>query len=221
MNAQIQDLEKKFNARSLRERILIAGAVFAMIYFLWYNVLYSYLLATDEEVSQNLQKITSQISQLEGQIDTISQVVGRNPTAALLAKSKTLKEENQVLNQKIREYIKKMVPPSDMDEMLNNIIQKASGLTVLSIENLKVKPLFTTKDINIHGKTAGFQVFNHGVKFQFQGNYFDTVRFLKAVEQQKLNVIWDSFSYEVTKYPKAKITLELNTLSLEEGWIGV
>lgn len=221
MNAHIQNLEKKFNARSLRERVLIAGAVFVMIYFFWYNALYSYLLATDEEVAKKLQNIKLQISQLEGQIDTISEVVGRNPTAALRVQSKTLKEENQVLNQKIRAYIKKMVSPTDMDEMLNSIIQKASGLTVLSVENLEVKPLFTTKEIDINGKTAGFQVFNHGVKFQFQGNYFDTVRFLKALEQQKLNVIWDSFSYEVIKYPKANITIELNTLSLEEGWIGV
>ena len=221
MNAKIKELAEKYNARSLRERILIAGAMFAVIYFLWYNILYSYLLATDEEISKNLQNMKSQISQLEQQIDTLSEVVGRNPTASLMAQSKNLKADNEVLNQKIREYIKKMVPPTDMDEMLNNIIQKASGLTVLGIENLEVKPLFESKEIDVNGKNSRFQVFNHGVKFPLQGTYFDTLRFLKALEQQKLKVVWSSFSYEVIKYPKAKITLELSTLSLEEGWIGV
>ncbi|HXH54475.1 MAG TPA: hypothetical protein VNK03_01875 [Gammaproteobacteria bacterium] len=221
MNAKIKALEEKYNARSLRERILIAGAIFSVVYFFWYNILYSYLLVPDEEVSKNLRSIKSQISQIEGQIDTISAVVGRNPTAALMAQSKNLKADNEVLNQKIRDHVKKMVPPTEMDEMLNNIIQKAAGMTVLGVENLEAKPLFETKDININGKNAGFQVFNHGIKFQLQGTYFDTLRFLKVLEQQKMNVIWDSFSYEVTKYPKAKITLELNTLSLEEGWIGV
>ena len=221
MNVKIKALEEKYNARSLRERILIAGAIFSVVYFFWYNVLYSYLLVPDEEVSKNLRSIKSQISQIEGQIDTISAVVGRNPTAALIAQSKNLKADNEVLSQKIRDEVKKMVPPTDMDEMLNNIIQKAAGMTVLGVENLEVKPLFEKKNVNINGSNAGFQVFNHGIKLQLQGTYFDTLRFLKVLEQQKMNVIWDSFSYEVTKYPNAKITLELNTLSLEEGWIGV
>jgi MSHA biogenesis protein MshJ len=219
MNTNIKALKEKYNVRSLRERVLIAGAIFAVIYFSWYNLLYSYFLATDEEVSKNLQNIKSQIGQLEQQIDSMSEVVGRNPTATLIMQSKNLKADNEVLNQKIHAYIKKMVPPTEMDTLLNNIIQKASGLTVLSIENLEVKPLFESKEIDLNGKSSGFQVFNHGVKFQLQGTY--TLRFLKALEQQKLNVIWNSFSYEVIKYPKAKITLELNTLSLEEALIGV
>lgn len=221
MNTQLKDLEKKYNALSLRERAMVAVAVLAVIYFLWYTVLYSYLLTTDEEVFNNLQKIKTQISQIEGQIDSISELVGRNPTANLIAQSQSLKTENEVLNQKIREYIKNMVPPTDIDEMLNNIIQKATGLTVLGIENIEVKPLFDSKDIDLYGKRAVFQIFKHGVIVQLQGNYFDVVRFLKALEKQKLNVIWSSFSYEVIKYPKAKIALELNTLSLEDEWIGV
>lgn len=221
MNAKIKALEKKYNARSLRERALIAVAIFAVLYFFWYNIFYSYLFAPDEEVSKNLQNIKSQISQIEGQIDTISAVVGRNPTAALIEQSKNLKIDNEMLNQKIRDYVKKMIQPTDMDEILNNIIQKAAGMTVLGVENLESKPLFERKDVDINGKGAGFQVFNHGIKFQLEGTYFETLGFLKGLEQEKLHVIWDSFSYEVTKYPKAKITLKLYTFSLEEGWIGV
>jgi MSHA biogenesis protein MshJ len=221
MNITVEKIAEKYNARSLRERIFIAIAVLALIYLFWYNVLYSYLLASDEEVSKNLQAIKSQISQLEGQIDTISTIVGRNPTSTLLAQSKNLKTENDVLNKKISAYIQKMVKPSEMDEMLENIIQKASGLKVLSIENLPAKAIFEPKDGEANAKHSGLKVFNHTVQFQFTGNYFDTLRFLKALEQEKLNVIWDSFAYEVIAYPKAKITIELSTLSLEEGWIGV
>ncbi len=200
----LQDLEKKYNARSLRERVMIVLAVFSLVYFLWYTILYSYLLASDEQVAQNLQNIKTQISQLEGQIDSLSEVVGRNPTAALIAQSKMLKEENNSLNQKIREYVKTMVPPTDMDEMLNNIIQKATGLTVLSIENIEVKPLFESKNIDLDGKTAVFQVFKHGIKVELQGSFFDAVRFLKALEKQKLNVIWSSLDYAVTNIQRLK-----------------
>ncbi len=221
MNKKIKVLEKQYNARSLRERILIAAALFAVICFFWYAALYSTLEASDQTISNSLQNIKSQINQLPDQIDAMSEVIGRNPTAVLIAQSKNLKAENETLNQKIRDYVAKMVSPTDMDEMLNAIIQKTAGMTVINIENLAGKPLFEEKMVDIQGKDEGLQVFSHGIKIQLQGNYFDTLRFLKAIEQQKLNVIWDSFEYEVTKYPKANITLELNTLSLKEGWIGI
>ena len=32
---------------------------------------------------------------------------------------------------------------------------------------------------------------------------------------------WTFLKYEVEEYPKAKITLQLSTLSLDEDWIGV
>ena len=221
MNSKIKALEKAYNSRSFGERILIAGAIFAVFYFCWYFLFCTYLLAKDAAIVKKIEDIKSQISQLEDKIEAVTLSTRINPTETLIAQSKNLKADNEVLNQKIRDHVKKMVKPTDMDEMLKNIIQKAVGMTVLGVENLETTALFETKMIDSTEQSGGFKAFNQGVKFELQGTYFDTLRFLKVLEQQKMNVIWQSFSYEVTKYPKANIILELKTFSLEEGFVGV
>ncbi len=214
-------LEKKFNAFSLRERILIGITVLAFIYFVWYTTLYDYVLATNEEISKKSQEIKTQINSLEGQIDTLSGVLGRDPTAVLASQALNLKQQSEKLSQQIYVDTKKMVSPKEMTTILNNLIMQTVGLTVLSIESLETKPLFSGKTITENGKTIQFQVYNHGLQVEMMGGYFDTLQFLKALEKQNMNVIWDEITYEVKKYPKAKITIILHTLSLNEGWIDV
>lgn len=221
MNIAWLNIKNKFDALSLRERILIGAAIIVVIYVVWYMVLYDYILATNEEISQKAKQIQEQISGLEGQIDTISGLLGRNPTYVLVKQAKDLKEGNKVLSEKIHQESAKMVSSKEMVKIVNSLIQKGGNLTILSIESQETQPLFSAKSLEDNGKTKKIQLFRHGIKIEIIGEYFEVVKFLKELRVKKLNVVWDELSYQVVKYPKAKVTLVLHTLSLEEGWIGV
>lgn len=220
-NAIIVKLENKFNKFSMREKLFVFVALILTFYSAWHTVLYDYLLATDEEVSKKAQQMKQQISLLEGQIDSISEVLGRDPTFVLKQQAKELKKKNEELTQKIYENTKKMVSPKDMNKVLSHLIQKSEGLTLVKMESLQTKPLFAPKNIQENGKSRQLQVFNHGLRVEMLGDYFNTLQFLKALEQQNLDVMWDELEYEVKKYPKASVTIVLHTLSLDEGWIDV
>ncbi len=221
MNIIMTQIEKKFNAYKTRERILIVAALMVIIYWLWSTLLYDYVLATDEEIARKAAEIKSQIGLLEGQIDSISEVVGRNPTIALAQQAQGLKKENEALTRKIYENTKKMVSSKDMTAILRNVIKKSQELILVDMESLPSKPLFPAKTLQQDNKTVNFQAFNHGLKVEMLGTYFETMQFLKAIEQENANVMWDELSYEVVKYPQARIIVYLHTLGLEEGWIGV
>ena len=220
-NETMLRIEKRFNTFSMREKVLILLALIFVVYSGWHTLLYDYILATDEEVAKKTQQIKQQISLLEGQIDTISEVLGRDPTFVLAQQARNLKNENEKLGKKVYESTKRMVSPKDMNTVLNHLIQKSEGLTVVSMESLATKPLFAAKTLEENGKSKQFQVFNHGLRVELLGSYIDTLRFLKALEQQNVNVMWDEIDYEVKKYPKARIVIVLHTLSLDEGWIDV
>lgn len=220
-NEVLMKIEKRFNAFSMREKLLILAALFFVIYSGWHALLYDYVLATDEEVAKKSQQIKQQINLLEGQIDTISQVLGRDPTFVLAQQARTLKGENEKLSQKVYENIKRMVSSKDMNTVLNHLIRESEGLTVINMQSLETKPLFAAKTLVENGKSRQLQVFNHGLRVELLGSYLDTFKFLKALEQQNTNVMWDELDYEVVKYPKAKILIVLHTLSLDEGWIDV
>ena len=54
-----------------------------------------------------------------------------------------------------------------------------------------------------------------------EGSYFQTLSFLKRLEDMESGFFWRSVDYQVTDYPKAQIVIQIMTLSLEEEWIGV
>lgn len=221
MNDIILKLSKKFDALSLRERILLCVVFCVVFYVIWHGALYNFVFATDEEIEAQAQQFREQISSMEGQLDAISSLIGRNPTAVLLNQMNALKKENEKINQAIYDNTAKMVSPQEMTRVLTEMIEKTKDLVVVNLQNLETKPLFDEKMLEVNGKEKKFQVFNHGLKIEVLGGYFETIRFLKALEEKHMNVIWDGVTYEVKKYPKAKIVIMLHTLSLEQGWIGV
>ena len=63
-------------------------------------------------------------------------------------------------------------------------------------------------------------LFAHGFEMVLSGGYFQTLAFLQHLEAMD-GFYWQALDYRVGKYPKAEITIQINTLSLEEDWIGV
>ncbi len=226
MKAIILKMEKKFDALSYREKGLICLGLLMALYTCWNTLLYDYVLATDAEIAKKTEDIKQKINLLEGKMDSVSQVLGRDPTSLLLEQAHTLKKENEALNVKMIEKTKKMISSKDMTKVLSNLMQKASsitieGLSIGSIESLDTKPLFSAKTIEDKGQKKSFQVFQHGIRVELLGGYLETLQFLKAIEAIHPDVVWDEFTYEVKKYPSANVVIILHTLSLEAGWIGV
>jgi MSHA biogenesis protein MshJ len=55
----------------------------------------------------------------------------------------------------------------------------------------------------------------------FQGNYLETIKYLRSLEQLDGNFFWESLEFNLTTYPDGQISLDIYTLSTERGWIGV
>lgn len=221
MKEMIEKVEKLYNALSIRERMLICAGVVLFFYGVWYTILYDYVLATDTEIAKKAGDIKDQISLLEGQIDSMSEVIGRNPTSLLIDQSKQLKRESDFLSQKITEQMKKMMSAKEMANVLRNVIEKTDGLTLIDMESQETKPLFDAKTIKDGDQVINVQAFVHGLKIEMIGGYFETLKFLRAVEKQNTNIVWDELTYQVMKYPKAKIVIYLHAIGVDEGWVDV
>lgn len=213
---KVDAVATRVDALTLRERILLLITVLVVLYFVWYTFVSSYMLASDQEIEASIKRINDQISSLQGQVDVLSQVIGRDPTAVLIARAKDLKQQNSDLLDKITGQTRKMASPKDMVQIIKKLIEQTQGLTLTSLSNVESQPLFPSKN-----RQNSIQVYSHGIVMEMSGDYFDTVRFLELAEQQPYKLLWDTLSYEVAEYPKAKIKISLRTLGLQEGWIGV
>ena len=64
-------------------------------------------------------------------------------------------------------------------------------------------------------------LYRHRVVLRFEGDYAATLAYLRAVEAQPLRVRLDDLEVDATRWPVLSITLQVETLGLGEGWIGV
>lgn len=216
LKKQIDALETRVNKFSLRERVLLLATLLVVIYFLWYNLVFGVLLVNEAELEQNSKKIVDQITALQGQIDSISEAVGRDPTSSLLKRAKELKQENSLIQDKISLQTQKMASPKEMVQVIKRLIAQTKGLTVVSMSSLESKPLFGSKT-----KKASTQVYSHGLNIEVSGDFFSTLKFLEAAELEQHKMLWDSITYKVEEYPQAITTIYIRTLGLQEGLVGV
>lgn len=63
-------------------------------------------------------------------------------------------------------------------------------------------------------------VFKHSVTVSFEGNYLAVIRYLKSLEELEWKVYWQKLDYKVESFPRALITLEVFTLSTQQGVLG-
>lgn len=218
---QVVKIEKRVNALSMRERVLLCGVCLAVLYMLWNTMVYSYVTQTDAEIIKNAETVRQQITALEGQVSGITGILGQNALGILLKQQADLIKENDALQEKIASETKKLVTPKDMISLLKGFVIKAEGITVTRLESTPTVGLLASSPDATQPNASGFQIYTHGLIIEITGNFFEIVAFLKTVEQQNLNMFWDELKYEVDKYPKARVTIMVHTLSLDKGWIGV
>ena len=66
-------------------------------------------------------------------------------------------------------------------------------------------------------------LYRHGMRVTFEGSYFEVRDYLRSIEGGDWRLFWERLDYQVGEAGpgRARITLELYTLSREAGWVGV
>lgn len=218
---------ERFEAFSLRERSLIAASIIVVMFLFWDN-----LLLSPQEIQQK--KIVVEMYNTNQQTETVTEKI-KEMSAALRGSQVThinaRVNELQTLLGKLKQQQKDLtiefIQPVQMAGVLRDMLHAESGLVLTSLESLGVQPLFPTKGDNKTKnekkgtRTQQPEIYKHGLRIVFEGNYFKTLKYLRALEAMPWSLYWDNVEYRVTKYPKASVVITVHTLSLHEGWIGV
>jgi len=83
-------------------------------------------------------------------------------------------------------------------------------------------PAAVTAD-NKEQKTPPVVFYRHGLRLTLEGGYFDLLAYLNAIQASGWRLHWDSLNYEVGEEgaSRARVILDLHTLSRDAGWVGV
>lgn len=187
----------------LATRIAFFIFCFFIIYLFWSAAFW-------QENRDARQKVTDKLKTINIDIQNL-QIQFKGLTAQIETKKATLAQQ-ATSTQKVTEGAQsKIISSTEMQNVLENLLTNKYKLSLIEFQTLPAKPTAAAQ--------ATINLFEHGIVIKFKGDYFSTLNYLKAIEELKWQIFWDKLEYKVIQYPIAEITLQLHTVSDQEGWI--
>jgi len=212
-----------WTGRKREERYLLLGAALSVMILLWTQLVQAPLSAAQADANRRIAIVNSQIAEQQTRQQNLQAGLGDDPNAYALNRERELQNANLDADQRLNELYGQLIDPRQMSLILTTILQRDTSLQLVSVENVPSVPLTSTSVKAPQGDATGnaVQVFRHGLRLVFKGEYLETLRYLQSLEQLDNSFFWDSIEYRVGEYPTGTITLEIYTLSTQQGWIGV
>lgn len=220
MRERLAALMARFDALSVRERVLVLCALLGLIVFLWDALLMAPLNRRHQLRAGQFAAQSNEISQINRAIEEAVRQGVSDPNEPLRKAIENTRAEVQAVDRQMHELTTDLIDPREMSKVLEQVLTSNGNLKLVALENLEAAPLTvgggqTTQDENTP------QIYRHGIVIQLNGTYLDTLRYLRALEQLHWRFFWDKVELSVETWPAARVTLVVYTLSLQEGLLGV
>jgi MSHA biogenesis protein MshJ len=243
MIQRLQQIRERFDALSVRERLMVFAAVLAVSGTLWNLVVWKPIVKHQQNSVELIKGWQSRVKNIDRKISLISSNMTDAGQSGAMIRIKHLKDEIRSINEIKKDITVGFIRPKQIADVLKGILKKEPGLKLVRLQSLGVEPLFSkreeknkksvrqnasqtppldsSKEVKKSGLSTKPDIYKHGILLEFQGDYISTVNYLKKLESLPWKFYWDGMGYEVLEYPEALITINVFTLSLEKGWIGV
>jgi len=223
MSTAIKDsavkLRKRLDALQPRERNIVLILALVVVAFLWDQLCYSPLQRSVKEARAEMSSVADQIVTRGNELRALAQP-GKNPVRVLQDRKKQLKIAIEQLNGNIEKLTGNLIPAKKMVQVLEDVLRQSSSLQLVKVQSLPVRRLMREGETE-ETLVSDSSLYLHAVELQLRGDYFETLSYLRALEELPWQVIWDQLEYQVDGYPQADIRLRINTLSASAGLLGV
>jgi len=210
---------EKINKLSLRERILILLACLVVMQQAWDSLVWMPINKQHDVLQLTENDLNQQMMQLQIDLKTLSTKANEDPDREIKQQISKLESQLAAVKKQIDDTSASLITPSEMAKLLEQLLTSEKGLELLKLETLDSVALIPT--VNKAVAKSHFQVYRHGFSIEFAGGYMATLRYIEALEKLPWKFFWDGVEYRVEQYPNSVVKLNLYTLSLSEGWVGV
>ncbi|HEY0961426.1 MAG TPA: hypothetical protein VGE69_03635 [Pseudomonadales bacterium] len=215
----LQTLTKWIDSRDVRERAVLLSAAVGLLGMSWVVFIHDPIVAAKQRESRDIASAQARTAEERSRQEDIRSSYTGDPNAFALTRQRELRDAADTTNARLNELYGELISPRQMSQMLTTLLQRETMLTLVSLENQPSEALLQPGANADNLPTT--QVFKHGLRMVFEGDFLETVSYLRSLERLEGNVFWENLDFEVLEHPRARISLEIYTLSTEQGWIGV
>lgn len=221
MTLWLRDLLDRYDQLSLRERVIILGALLILLFVIWQAGFMDPLDAERKQRLTQVEALRAEVSGLEQSVEAIvAQGVG-DPDRQNREAIASLKQEIAALDTQLAGATSGLIAPKEMAQVLEQLLHRTSRMTLQSLRTLPPESVIAPASAQASPGAPAAQIYKHGVELELGGTYLETLSFLQAVETLPWRFFWDRIEFTIESHPQGRMKLTLYTIGLQEGWIGV
>ena len=215
LRERIEALEASINQRTPRERLLLVGALAVVLLLAWDVAVRAPLAEQRRADERRIEQLSGQIDSFNASIAQLRHELGESGGESVVEQ---LQGQIRRVDEVLAERTLRVISPRQMVTVLRDVLDDASGLSLMALRNLGSEPVLQGTDT---AGDAAPRVFRHRVELVVRGDYFSLLGYLERLEGLEWQFQWDALTVETVDYPQAEVRLSLSTLSLAEDWVGV
>ncbi|EKD71874.1 MAG: hypothetical protein ACD_46C00080G0009 [uncultured bacterium] len=196
----IKQLKRWYNFRSVREKMLTIGLIWAFLYAVFYFTFFKPLDKESSALMTDINEAKNQLTAWSDQINTVKKI-GNTP----LYKQWLINEKNFQI--KKNAYKSLLSSSIQWQSIVRSILLSSNNVTIEQIKNfpesIYVPPGMVQTTTKIYQQKMMLVIYS---------NYFDTINYIRHLEKILPTIHWDNLNYQVVQYPMAKIEMEFSVL---------
>lgn len=209
---------ERYSLLSLREKLMLLGVGFFVVGMIGYTFMIEPKMVKTDNLLKEHERQRTDLGNLASRINELNGLLAQDPNAPLIARKERIAQQIADVDGKLRSQTVDLIPADKMSEVLQRILEKTGRVEVVALDTLPPKRMIDANDTVTNQQVNLFQ---HGVRLEIEGGYFDIQSYLDTVENLQWQFYWKSFDYRVNQHPAADLVLEIYTLSTSEDFIGV
>lgn len=217
---RIDVVMESVDALSVRERIFVFAGMLMVVGAIWEGLLNAPLEARTVAAQNKISATAERLDQLDEAIAVAAAGLGGgvNDRVEML---QSLREAVASREEELRIFTSDLVDPVQMRLVVEDLIKGQSGLQLVRTQNIPATPLLEASDDVPAEEAFEPNLYLHGILIELEGSYLELLAYLHSIEELPWRIFFGRLNLETIEHPRLKISIELNTLSLEEEWLGV
>ena len=240
MKQQWQQFALKFDALSVRERIMVFGASAALLIFMVVYLFVNPQLDKRKALADTIAQRQQAVAAIDAEMAQRMAAHAGDPNLQDRIRLERIRQQVQQMRHALQSTQNGLVAPERIVPMLQQLLKQQASLRLVSLATLPSgamgqgghvasKAAASASAAAPAGQSpadaepakAPAVLYRHGVEIVLRGNYLDMVNYMDAVEAMPSHVFWGKLNMQVEQYPNATLSLTLYTLSLDEKWIAL
>lgn len=227
MRAQWRKWSDRFDALMMRERVLILLAVVVGSALILDALAIQPLEARKKRLTLQLAEARQNIKLADAQVSGQAAIV--DPDAVKRSYRDALRQELADIDRSMQGLQRGLVPPERMAKLMEEMLARSSGLRLVSMRTLPAQRFespgaaSTARPGDKGAKPAPRDpervIYQHSVEITLQGSYAELHDYLSQLEKLPWQMFWGRISVNSEQYPRLRVTLTVQTLSLNKAWL--